>query len=303
MSLPLSAVSFFSAFSTRSLISLSEAATTVSCRRATTWSRFRTSRTPSTFRAASSARAFSSGEFTVPWSVTTPSTVSTLMSLELTPRSVRSAIFVLAVIQGSEGFANAGPTCRLIARTATAPNVVTRRILFLLWVVRLLAPAHGDAGGVRPVSRPIARKMTASTTNTHPNSADSPATPRKPSSAATSAITKNISAQWSIAALPFRRRTRAQTLNASFARTRPGTEILERGGIRPVRGRYSDSPSGTAHPGVAEVSSPARCRPLDCGWRPSRQDPDGEEDDREDDADPSDLRRETRDVPEPEGGG
>jgi len=76
-------------------------ATVFSCDSGTICSRFFTLFTPSIFVATCSALAFSPSVATLPWSVTTPLTVSTLRSAALTLSVVISAIFVFMVIQAS----------------------------------------------------------------------------------------------------------------------------------------------------------------------------------------------------------
>src|SRR5208282_1226894 len=79
-----------------------------------------------TFRAMVSAFAFSSAECTLPYRVTRPTTVSTLMAVPLTPSVVNRASLILVVIQASGG--------TVPARVASAAPSTTARTLYLIHI-------------------------------------------------------------------------------------------------------------------------------------------------------------------------
>src|SRR5208283_5576120 len=104
--------------SSRCLRSSSDTCIAFSCSGATTCSKLRTPCTPSTFRAMVSAFACSSAECTLPYRVTRPATVSTLMAVPLTPSVVNRDNLILAVIQASGVAAPAGAASAAPSTTA-----------------------------------------------------------------------------------------------------------------------------------------------------------------------------------------
>ena len=101
MLLSASAGSAARAAETRLLSPSSVTATAFSVGSLTTCSRLRTSRIPSTLRATVSALAFSAAVGTLPYSVTSPSIVSTCTLATETPSVVRSAVFTFVVTHAS----------------------------------------------------------------------------------------------------------------------------------------------------------------------------------------------------------
>jgi len=102
MRLPASALSARSACSTPLRISESVCFTSLAREPPTTCRMLRTPFTPSTFRTASSALAFSSAVRTRPCKVTRPFTVSTLMVASGRPSVASRAVLALVVIQASD---------------------------------------------------------------------------------------------------------------------------------------------------------------------------------------------------------